>query len=167
MNTNSFDPTKPCKTRDGRKVKILTTKANGRCPILGNVEGIKCYKSWTIEGRAFISAESKTDLINYKPEPWTLSEPPHGYEWLRTDGWTKDMISDGWRPYLKGEEKVEKDRYQHKHSMRFETVILAVPIDPDLWYITQRPLPAPKPRIVKVPLEPSDITPGSVIRTRE
>lgn len=167
MNTNSFDPTKPCRTRDGHKVEILTTKANGHYPIIGNVERIEGYRSWSSEGRTFISAESKTDLTNYEPESWALPEPPHGFEWHRSDGWTEEMLPEGWRPYLKEEEKIVGDRGYTNTVTKAWPIIARMHIDPKFWYITKRPLPAPKPRIVKVPLEPSDITPGSVIRTRE
>ena len=92
----SFDPTKPCRTRDGRAVEILTTKAAGHFPIVGNVNGVSEFESWTKNGDARIySGPNLLDLVNYEPEPWALPDPPHGYEWLRADGWTKEMLPDG------------------------------------------------------------------------
>lgn len=163
--TMSFDPTKPCRTRDGRAVEILTTKAAGHFPIVGNVNGVSEFESWTKNGDARIySGPNLLDLVNYEPEPWALPDPPHGYEWLRADGWTKEMLPDGWRPYLKGEEKVNGDEYYNMfREFRGETGDGSYSF-PAFWYITKRPLPAPKPKTVKVPLEASDIPPGSVIR---
>lgn len=165
--TMSFDPTKPCRTRDGRAVEILTTKAAGHFPIVGNVNGVSEFESWTKNGDAFhYSGPNLLDLVNYEPEPWALPDPPHGYEWLRADGWTKEMLPDGWRPYLKGEEKVNGDEYYNMfREFRGETGDGSY-FFPAFWYITKRPLPAPKPKTVKVPLEASDIPPGSIIAYR-
>ncbi len=165
----SFDPNKPCRTRDGRAVEILTTKAAGDYQIIGNIEKVEMYRTWTLEGfysNFDMTGTNRGDLVNYEPEPWKLPDPPHGYEWLRTDGWTKEMIPDGWRPYLKGEEKARNDEYYNAERKYGGVVGVKYDFEPKFWYITKRPLPAPKPKTVKVPLEPSDIPPGSIIGIR-
>lgn len=163
----SFDPTKPCRTRiKGEVPDILTTKAKGEFPIVGYLASELGFVCWRMDGRYLSTRESDMDLVNYEPEPWALPDPPHGYEWLRADGWTKEMLPDGWRPYLKGEEKVNGDEYYNMfREFRGETGDGSY-FFPAFWYITKRPLPAPKPKTVKVPLEASDIPPGSIIAYR-
>lgn len=65
-----FDPTKPCQTRDGRKVRILCTDAEltyvGRKhPIVGLVEEYQSPDTWDANGKYdSVDQESKFDLIN-------------------------------------------------------------------------------------------------------
>lgn len=51
------------------------------------------------------------NLIRIKP--FALPQPPAGRRWHRTDGWTKEMLPDGWRPLLYAEEAVRGDEYWH------------------------------------------------------
>lgn len=46
-----------------------------------------------------------------EPTPWTLPPPPAGQQWHRTDGWTKDMLPEGYRPLLKDEVAQAEDRF--------------------------------------------------------
>lgn len=69
-----FDSTKPCQTRDGRKVEIIST--NGRAPwvIVGYIEDSEAVYKWLNDGsfcadRCF---ENPNDLVNIrrKREAW-------------------------------------------------------------------------------------------------
>ncbi len=43
------------------------------------------------------------NIVRAKPvPPWSLPAPPEGREWHRAD-WTEDMLPEGWRPVLEGE----------------------------------------------------------------
>ena len=61
----TFDPTKPCTTRDGRPVEIITTKGREPWPVVGyrNRETQPCC--WTARGNG---QSPLLDLIN-APEP--------------------------------------------------------------------------------------------------
>ena len=63
-----FDPTKPCQTRDGRKVRILCTDAPSKSghPILGVIEGqADNFEQWTSDGKYYDKqSNSIYDLIN-------------------------------------------------------------------------------------------------------
>ena len=61
-----FDPTKPCQTRAGVKVRILCTYAGGEYPIAGLVQGLNdiAYR-WTSDGKFLTNGKLKdNDLIN-------------------------------------------------------------------------------------------------------
>lgn len=65
--TKTFDPTKPCTTRDGRKVRILATdRKGGVYPIVGLVldSSLEIIRVWAANGKYLGSGESALDLIN-------------------------------------------------------------------------------------------------------
>lgn len=65
MNTNKpFDPTKPCQTRGGDPVKILTTDALGDWQISYQNEITKCVYATFANGRIWNGGISPNDLIN-------------------------------------------------------------------------------------------------------
>lgn len=72
---NTFDPTKPVQTRDGRKVEIKSTSMQGAFTIIGYIEGNSAPKSWKPDGRFFEINQASCDLINIPAEPklraWT------------------------------------------------------------------------------------------------
>lgn len=100
-----------------------------------------------------------------QPTPaWRLPDPPPGQQWHRTD-WTADMLPEGYRPLLKGEDMQDGDerlfwgRWEiksHGCGWFFENA--------DEHHVlgrTRRPLPAP---VEYIPLEPEGVQPGSVVR---
>lgn len=67
----TFDPSKPCQTRDGRPVEIITTKGRGPKPIIGYIGNNERTESWDSNGNAQIKwgiVQTQSDLINV-PEP--------------------------------------------------------------------------------------------------
>lgn len=115
-----------------------------------------------------------------RKKPWQLSRHIPGFrplepneQWHR-DNFTEEMLPDGWRPLLKGEkitfeegndellcdwEVNKSDFVKRFHWQRSYKGAPDTP-DTDFWR-TRRPLPPIKKL---VPLEPSDVPPGSVIR---
>ena len=84
----SFDPTKPVRTRDGRKARIICTDREAEFPIVAlisdhsAVESVEAFRS---NGLLHIRRESDGDLINYtepKLRPWKPEEVPIG-AWIR------------------------------------------------------------------------------------
>lgn len=59
-----FDPTKPCQTRGGDPVKILTTDAVGICPIFYQNERTRAVHSALLNGKAWEEFECELDLVN-------------------------------------------------------------------------------------------------------
>ena len=71
-----LDLTKPVRTRDGRKVRILCTDGPGKYPICGYKEGFDAPCTWRTDGRfADSGAYSGNDLVNIEPEPVTMWIP--------------------------------------------------------------------------------------------
>jgi len=66
-----FDPTKPCQTRSGDPVKILTTAALGMFPIYYVNEKTHMVVSVQANGQAWEKFECELDLVNVpiKNEP--------------------------------------------------------------------------------------------------
>lgn len=103
-----------------------------------------------------------------KPAPeWRLPDPPPGQQWHRTD-WTQDMLPEGYRPLLLGEPWVKGDEIMRVSGQSWHVAgawrhdLLNDGAEKDSARLrTRRPLPAP---VEYVPLEPSDIQPGSVVR---
>ncbi len=64
----TFDPTKPVKTRDGRKARIICTDANNHQPIVALItesNGHEYNRNYTKDGFYFIGiGKSDSDLIN-------------------------------------------------------------------------------------------------------
>lgn len=84
---NTFDPTKPVQTRDGRKVRILCRDFKSPdYSIIGLIErgaDDEQVQSWTNSGRAYTdSIVNPDDLINIPAEPklraWKPEEVPVG-----------------------------------------------------------------------------------------
>lgn len=63
----TFDPTKPCTTRDGCAVVIYCTDAPGIFPIHGRIDGGACPSCWGSDGRRYPGEEREFDLINVPP----------------------------------------------------------------------------------------------------
>ena len=59
--------------------------------------------SWDVSAEAVIAEHERRKAEQVKPE-WKLPDPPEGEQWHCTD-WTRDMLSEGWRPLLVGENK--------------------------------------------------------------
>lgn len=99
------------------------------------------------------------------PKPvWTLPPPPEGRQWHRMD-WTEEMLPEGWRPLLFDETQQKEDEWMIA-EMIWDTLIchVSAPINEEHSHRrTRRPLPAP---IVRIPLGPSDIKPGDVVRKK-
>lgn len=49
------------------------------------------------------------ELLESEEPIWQLPPPPTGHQWHRTDGWTKEMLPEGWRPLLLGEKDCDED----------------------------------------------------------
>lgn len=66
MNTNTkqFDPTKPCRTRSGDPVKILTTDALGDLTIFYQNERTKVVYATLANGLTWKGGVSHHDLVN-------------------------------------------------------------------------------------------------------
>jgi len=66
MNTNTkqFNPTKPCQTRGGDPVKILTTDATGDWPIYYQNERTKAVFATFANGLTWKGGISHHDLVN-------------------------------------------------------------------------------------------------------
>lgn len=91
-----------------------------------------------------------------------------GEEWHRTD-WTKEMLPDGWRPLMLGEEVATgegRDEFFIRDDIWSWQNTSPVKIEGKnnssyARWRTQRPLPATLPKLI--PLEASDVPPGSVL----
>lgn len=71
MTQNTFDPTKPVQTRDGRKARILCVDIESQSyPIVAAIKGVRSetVESFTSEGRSWLESESDDDLINIPPQ---------------------------------------------------------------------------------------------------
>lgn len=58
-----IDFTRPVRTKDGSKVRVLCTDCPGKYPVIGIIEGDNEPRNWTLEGR-FHSQEHSWDLEN-------------------------------------------------------------------------------------------------------
>lgn len=114
-------------------------------------------------------------IEDYRIKPWSLSrhipgfrELAEGEDWHRQD-FTEDMLPEGWRPLLKGENLgVDAENFMrdnvYKSWVKNGDPSISNPEDfKQHHFRTRRPLP-PLPEPVRtVPLEASDVPPGSVI----
>ena len=110
--------------------------------------------------------------------PWPLGRSVNGFtlgegqEWHRND-WTEDMLPEGWRPLIKGEQVEDADQRFHseyglqtfpiktEYGRMAEYVIAG---QEHMHLRTRRPLPT----VAKlVPLGPEDVPPGSVFKRIE
>lgn len=94
-------------------------------------------------------------------KPWTLPEPPKDRQWHRTDGWTREMLPDGWRPLLDGEIQGREDEWRGSGSSWCRTIESGRKIESYGHYRTKRPLPA-EPEWLH--LEPCDVPPNAAFR---
>lgn len=89
--------------------------------------------------------EGGTDY-RIKPEPpFQLPPPPPGMQWHRTDGWTAEMLPQGYRPLTAGERlQKNSDSFKYLHDEVWEAVCGLdgmEPMDPtNCFYRTTRPL---------------------------
>lgn len=102
-------------------------------------------------------------------KPWKLPDPPPGQQWHREDGWTEEMLPDGYRPLLMGEFGQTGDEYLGKVATSWQKQSYADETESaekftTLLQRTTRPLPEPPKQKKRVPLGPEDVPPGSVIR---
>ncbi len=68
----AFDPTKPCRTRDGRPARILATDLKGRYPLVATWGDETTVATFCRDGRHYEdSSKSVLDLINI---PVTISK---------------------------------------------------------------------------------------------
>ena len=130
---------------------------------------------------ATITAAERTTAMNmaewlqnhldeyHKPE-WTLGRSVNGFtlsdgeEWHRQD-WTKDMLPDGWRPLLLGEQDAKEDEYCRDRSNYFEILgDLAGSIMLGERQFNRRRTRRPLPEVKKpVPLGPEDVKCGDLL----
>ena len=88
MNEKPFDPNKPCRTRNGLSVRILTEQVEGDKPLIcvlsteaGKPWGVRLYP---MDGRVLGTEEHARDLVNLpeKVVRWVnvyLDKEPDGY----------------------------------------------------------------------------------------
>lgn len=100
--------------------------------------------------------------------PWSLPNPPPGLQWHRADGWEAKDLPEGYRPLLLGENAQEGDEIAGPSGWRPQWGLeLDIPAQKShICQRTRRPLPAPPPEPEYVPLEASDVPPGSALRDR-
>jgi hypothetical protein len=105
MSNNKIDWTKPVQTKENppRSVAINETDRLGSFPIAGVIAGTSMNKYWTLDGKYHTTANSYLDLENIPAPAWQLPPPPPGRQWHRVDGWTEEMLPQGYRPLLVGE----------------------------------------------------------------
>lgn len=104
-------------------------------------------------------------IVEESPSPWRLPAPPEGREWHRTDGWTQEMLPDGWRPILIDEEVQEGDEFRNNFGIWLTWMPSCGKSKIGGFHClhrTRRPLPAPETR--RVPLGPEDVPPLSCLR---
>lgn len=116
-------------------------------------------RNWIPGGCGLYSALMNAREIRLKP--WRLPPPPEGRQWHRPD-WTQDMLPDGWRPFLLGETGEGEIQDGERSWLHLNHVGCYVAASKDQAHQrTRRPLPAPPEW---VPLECSDVPPGSCLR---
>jgi len=115
MSTQTeIDWSKPVQTKETppRKVEIVTSNGRGKCPIIGYIGDQDSFSSWFPGGLFWDNKECEFDLQN-TPQ-WQLPPPPEGLEWHRSDGWTEEMLPEGWRPLLAEEMIRDGDEYFYR-----------------------------------------------------
>lgn len=70
--TNTFDPSKPCTTRDGRPARVLARDLAGRKPLavatLSEQDGTEYVSTYDLNGSQMGREETRSDLINTPEE---------------------------------------------------------------------------------------------------
>lgn len=134
--------------------------------------------AWQVKTANFDDWPASCEYRIKLDEPWSLHEhvakffgpPPKDAKFHRED-WTADMLPEGWRPLLEGEDRQGcdevRDNFQDKKFVILESIALGdektiTSIAP--FHRTRRPYPQPTRR---VPLEAKDVPPGSVFRPIE
>jgi hypothetical protein len=83
--TDTFDPTKPVRCRNGLKAGIYSTDNGGEYPIHGWYED-ECWGrricQWTVSGHYSISGQNDLDLVNISPAP-KYADPPREIEMVQ------------------------------------------------------------------------------------
>lgn len=79
----TFDSTKPVKTRDGHKARIICTDARGELPVIALIGATEEIYRYYAGGKYYPDDEHKLDLVNVpaKQEGWVNVYPG------RTLGW--------------------------------------------------------------------------------
>ncbi len=127
-------------------VKEEWGEIDGRCRMWG-------YPRFTNEACYGGSPQINTYIVPADtpfPEPWKLPESPEGRAWHRTD-WSKDMLPEGYRPLLLGEERQIDDEMLARFTGLW-TMCREVgedcrtgPVGPgNTFFRTKRPLPEPE-----------------------
>lgn len=90
-------------TRDGKHVEIVTLTGRGEWPIIGYVGESNIAEKWHDDG-TWTVARSDFNMNLRCLFLWTLPPcPVEGRNWHREDGWTAEMLPDGYRPLMDGE----------------------------------------------------------------
>jgi hypothetical protein len=136
---SNIDFTKPVETIDGTPVQIISTKGRGKYPILGYIGNKSQYvTSWMPDG-FYLSDKSESGL-NLRNKDTQPQEP-----------WAAEKAA-----FAAG----ETIQYKHPFMLEWRDFTgLKAAFERDLGIIWRI-----KPKPQKVPLEPCDVPPGSVIR---
>jgi hypothetical protein len=142
MSNNKIDWTKPVQTKENppRRVTDINRFNSQSYPISGIVDGYKY--TWTEDGSYMGDKEDEFNLENIPSPAWQLPPPPPGRQWHRVDGWTEEMLPQGYRPLLVGETG------SYEHSTRGDYWVTGswetapAPLASYCFYRTSRPLPS-------------------------
>lgn len=146
MSNNKIDWTKPVQTKENppRRVTIIETRSEARSeyPVKGYIHGDDNCNHWTNDGGYWTSYSSRFDLENIPAPAWQLPPPPPGRQWHRVDGWTEEMLPQGYRPLLVG----ETGSYEHSTGGKMwipgQNEDDATPPAQYCFWRTTRPLPS-------------------------
>jgi hypothetical protein len=175
MSNNKIDWTKPVQTKENppRRVNDIKWRSGALdYPVIGRIDG-DLY-SWTEDGRVNLTFEdNECDVENIPAPAWQLPPPPPGRQWHRVDGWTEEMLPQGYRPLMLDEPYIAGDEYRSilDGKFRVETYIgnrlvssLGGQNGGHAFYRTTRPLPSqphPTPPVLTQRTESILLTPPS------
>jgi hypothetical protein len=150
MVYNKIDWTKPVQTKENppRRVTINGLNSSIVDPFCvdGLIDGSEEVQCWTYYGKYFASEDSELDLENIPTPAWQLPPPPPGRQWHRVDGWTEEMLPQGYRPLMLDEPYIAGDEYLSTLQGEFyvETYDGNCPVNPcyPSFCRTKRPLPS-------------------------
>jgi hypothetical protein len=153
MSNIKIDWTKPVQTKENPPRRVTDIKKRSGVldyPVIGRIDG--GFYSWTEDGRENLGCEdNEWDVENIPAPAWQLPPPPPGRQWHRVDGWTEEMLPQGYRPLLVG----ETGSYDHSTfgeywiSGSWETA--PAPLMSYCFYRTNRPLPSQPPSPAQPP----------------
>jgi len=120
------------------------------------LDGIANGEDWEFKGLSEIWNKGHLGINNpqrlaadgwqIRLKPWSLPPPPEGMEWHRSDGWTKEMLPEGYRPHLDGEVNVAGDEWFNGEKWIRVHLNGGTPSSAFCnLYRTNRPLPQPDP----------------------